>query len=666
MKKILIIILLMLFCIAISVNAQLSPQDAIKAMARGINMGNTLESPTEGSWGNPAVTAINFDDYKNAGFTCIRLPITWDKHTDTTAPYTINPTWLNRIEQIVDWGLSRHLIIIINAHHEDWIKSAYTDNHKARFDSIWSQIATRFKNKSDSLLFEVINEPNPLSFANVTDLNARTIQTMRKTNPTRIVLFSGNMWSNSSELVAAAIPQDTFLIGYYHSYDPYPFGLVGTGTYGSDADINATTQKFNQVTAWGAAHKIPVVLSEFGYVSACEYNSRMCAYATVVDQALAHHVAFNVWEDGGDFYFYNRTGHTWSEIKDILIHTYKESPNKMKISAYADTLVKIQWHNRTTENDSIIVERKIDTGNFVFFAKIAPMDSVFIDSTTSTGKAFYYRLRANLKDSIEIQSYPVMMRVLATYRAPFTGVPTPIPGKVEAENYDIGGEGLTSHDIDGVNQGGANYRPNDGVDIGEHATGQYHVGYIAAGEWLEYTIDVQQSATYTMTASVASGGSGGGQFNIKFKNGTTRTFTTVSTGSWTSYADVSNTFKFDTGVQVMRVNMVTAGFDLDYINFSNPTSVDQENSPAQFQLFDNYPNPFNSSTTITFTLPSRSYITLKIYDLIGREVATIVSGELGAGRYTRQWNAAGYSSGVYFYRLEAGNFVDVKKLVLMK
>jgi hypothetical protein len=259
-----------------------------------------------------------------------------------------------------------------------------------------------------------------------------------------------------------------------------------------------------------------------------------------------------------------------------------------------------------------------------------------------------------------------MMRVLATYRAPFTGVPTLIPGKVEAENYDIGGEGLTSHDIDGVNQGGANYRPNDGVDIGEHATGKYHIGYIAAGEWLEYTIDVRQSATYTMTASVASGGSGGGQFNIKFKNGTTRTFTTVSTGSWTSYADVSNTFKLDTGVQVMRVNMVTAGFDLDYISFSNPTSVDPENSPAQFQLFDNYPNPFNPSTTITFTLPSRSYVMLKIFDLIGREVGTIVSGELGAGRYTRQWNAAGYSSGTYFYRLEAGNFVGVKKLVLMK
>jgi aryl-phospho-beta-D-glucosidase BglC (GH1 family) len=220
MKKTFAITALMLFCATISMRAQLSPHDAAKAMGRGINMGNTLEGPDEGVWGNPAVVASNLDDYKNAGFQSVRLPITWDTHTDNAPPYSINAAWLNRIEQIVDWGLSRHLVIIINTMHEGWIKSDYSAKNIARFDSIWSQIATRFRNKSDSLLFEVINEPYPLSLANVNDLNARTIQTIRKTNPTRIVLFSGNNYSNSDELVAATIPSDNFIIGYYHSYDP--------------------------------------------------------------------------------------------------------------------------------------------------------------------------------------------------------------------------------------------------------------------------------------------------------------------------------------------------------------------------------------------------------------------------------------------------------------
>src|SRR3989304_9555964 len=111
------IMILMLLCVTISIKAQLSRHDAAKAMGRGINMGNTLEPPGgEGTWGNPAAVASNFDDYKNAGFTCARLPITWDNHMAKTSPYQIDAAWLDRIEQIVDWGLSQKLMIVINAH----------------------------------------------------------------------------------------------------------------------------------------------------------------------------------------------------------------------------------------------------------------------------------------------------------------------------------------------------------------------------------------------------------------------------------------------------------------------------------------------------------------------------------------------------------------------
>lgn len=88
--------------------------------------------------------------------------------------------------------------------------------------------------------------------------------------------------------------------------------------------------------------------------------------------------------------------------------------------------------------------------------------------------------------------------------------------------------------------------------------------------------------------------------------------------------------------------------------------------PVVYSLSQNYPNPFNPSTTIAFTLPSRSFVTLKIFDLIGRETATILSGELEAGKHTRQWNAQGFPSGMYVCRLEAGGFVDMKKLLLLK
>jgi len=88
--------------------------------------------------------------------------------------------------------------------------------------------------------------------------------------------------------------------------------------------------------------------------------------------------------------------------------------------------------------------------------------------------------------------------------------------------------------------------------------------------------------------------------------------------------------------------------------------------PIAYSLSQNYPNPFNPSTTIRYELPSRTDVVLKIFDLLGQEVATLVDEEKTAGRYEVLWHAARTASGVYFYRLQSGEFVETKKLVLLK
>jgi hypothetical protein len=97
--------------------------------------------------------------------------------------------------------------------------------------------------------------------------------------------------------------------------------------------------------------------------------------------------------------------------------------------------------------------------------------------------------------------------------------------------------------------------------------------------------------------------------------------------------------------------------------------VDQETVPKEFGLFQNYPNPFNPTTHINYQMPSDSYVVLKLYDLLGREVVTLVDEFRKAGRYAATWdgtNSSGnrISSGVYFYRLTAGSFTGVKKFLL--
>ena len=92
----------------------------------------------------------------------------------------------------------------------------------------------------------------------------------------------------------------------------------------------------------------------------------------------------------------------------------------------------------------------------------------------------------------------------------------------------------------------------------------------------------------------------------------------------------------------------------------------ETNLPNQYSLEQNYPNPFNPATAIQFSLPRSSFVTLKVFNLVGEEVATLISENLRAGKYSTEWNAGHVASGVYFYRLVAGSFVETKKLLLLK
>ena len=88
--------------------------------------------------------------------------------------------------------------------------------------------------------------------------------------------------------------------------------------------------------------------------------------------------------------------------------------------------------------------------------------------------------------------------------------------------------------------------------------------------------------------------------------------------------------------------------------------------PEEFILLQNYPNPFNPKTTIVFSLPRSSFVTITIFNMLGNEITTLVDESVASGNYQVEWDAGGQASGVYFYRIEAGLFVQTKKLLLLK
>ncbi len=100
--------------------------------------------------------------------------------------------------------------------------------------------------------------------------------------------------------------------------------------------------------------------------------------------------------------------------------------------------------------------------------------------------------------------------------------------------------------------------------------------------------------------------------------------------------------------------------------YNELTDVNEYSTPKLSELAQNYPNPFNPSTTIQFALPKTGLVSLKVYNILGEEVATLINGEMNAGYQSMVFDASKLASGLYFYRLQSGDFTDVKKMMLLK
>ncbi|HER08227.1 MAG TPA: carbohydrate-binding protein [Bacteroides sp.] len=654
--------LIVLGCCAtgfLKVTAQLSPQDAVAQMKRGINLGNTLEPPYENAWNNPPAEEIYFDLYKEAGFDVVRIPVKWDTHTGENSPYKVDETWMDRVEEVVDWGLSRDLFVVMNAHHEEWIKEDYENPAKRdRFDSIWSQISTRFSNKPEKLIFEIINEPYGLTRIQNDELHERVLSIIRKTNPVRNVIIQGHNWGGSEELIQMRIPEDNHLIGSFHSYDPWPFGLEGTGSFGSDYQLQVLDQKFAGVKAWSGEHSIPIFLGEFGCNRSAEYNSRMKHYRAYVDLSLSYGFTFCAWDDGGSFRILLRSLRAWDEVKDILIHSGPDAPTITMLSVVQDTLISIQWHTGAYIHDSTSVERRSMTGTFTPIAVLPADSSIYLDHTALQGQYNYYRIISHLPNGEMWQSHPLRV-YLAEYqpkiRAYFLGEPIHVPGIVEAEDFDKGGEGLTYHDMDPQNIAGA-YRPDEGVDIYERNGTGYHVGNALPGEWCEYSLQVEQEGIYTLDVQAASM-EGGGQLAIQIGENPPDTITLPATYSWLETGITSLTLSLSSGEQIMRITVVDLPlFNLDKIVFTLNT-MEIPASSERIQDLCVMQDP--SGDLLVMHARSSTFRRVALISMSGSIVASFAKPDAVV-----RIPSTMFFPGIYLVRAECGSLIHHKKIMI--
>ena len=347
-------------------------QSVVNAMQPGWNLGNTLDATgvDETTWGNPRVTQQLIKQIAKQGFKSIRIPITWDQHIGAAPDYTIDPAYLNRVEEVVRWALDSNLYVMINMHHDSWLwVSSMEKNHDsvlARYKASWTQISNRFKSYPDKLIFESINEPRfseggtvdeAKMVQMVEELNVSFHQIVRQSgghNDVRPLvlptLFTSPAQARMDELYQTITQlNDPNLIATVHYYGFWPFSvnIAGYTTFEKDTK-NDIIQMFDNVYNTFVAKGIPVIVGEYGLLGfdrntgVIEQGEKLKFFEFLSQYLESKQITSMLWDNGQHF---NRTSFKWSdpELYQVLMASLKgRSSNADSDLIYLTKGVRIQ------------------------------------------------------------------------------------------------------------------------------------------------------------------------------------------------------------------------------------------------------------------------------------------------------------------------------------
>ncbi|MDT0343583.1 cellulase family glycosylhydrolase [Streptomyces litchfieldiae] len=315
-----------------------SAQATVAAMQPGWNLGNTLDSTgsDETSWGNPRVTRDLLRNIRAQGYNSVRIPVTWSQHQGPAPSYTIDPAYLTRVKEVVDWALAEGLYVLINVHHDSWqwVMNLPTQHDAvlARYTATWNQIASTFRNSSRKLLFESINEP----FFEGSSGDAQNAQLMHELNTTFHSLVRRSGGNNATRyLVLPSVrssPEqarvdelaDTFaalndpnLVATIHYYGFWPFSVNVAGYTRFDATTQQDlTDTFDRLHEVFVARGIPVIIGEYGLLgfdrstSTIEQGEKLKFFEYLGNQARLRQLTTMLWDNGQHF---NRTSFRWND-----------------------------------------------------------------------------------------------------------------------------------------------------------------------------------------------------------------------------------------------------------------------------------------------------------------------------------------------------------------
>jgi endoglucanase len=274
----------------------------------------------------------HFKLIKEAGFNSVRINLHPFRYGDADESYNLSKTWFETLDWAIEQALSNKLMVILDFHEFGAMGSDPMSN-KARFLAIWKQIAERYRNYPNEVIFEILNEPSRDLTPEIWNrFLMESLTVIREKNPVRTVIIGPANWNSINYLERLMLPEnDRGIIVTVHYYSPMEFthqgaswtsqkDKVGVQWSGTSEERQAIIQDFEKAQAWAQKHNRPIFLGEFGAYDKGDMPSRARYTSFVARQAEKMGWSWAYWQFDSDFIVYDIPNKKWVEpIRDALI-----------------------------------------------------------------------------------------------------------------------------------------------------------------------------------------------------------------------------------------------------------------------------------------------------------------------------------------------------------
>lgn len=644
--------ILFLFVLNILVNPQQNP------FTRGVNLTNWFQANDAKAIQFSKYTKHTFEELKSLGVDVIRLPINLHFMTNGSPNYILDSLFLFFLDKVVDWTEELDISLILDNHTFDVNQSTDTNVDQILIP-VWTQMASHFKSRSNKIFYEVLNEPHGISDVRWNQIQQAVVTAIRSVDQAHTIIVGPAGWNSYNNLAAMPVYSDSNLIYTFHYYDPFifthqganwtdlgpiaevpfpydasrmptfPSQLAGTwvqtswNSYPSDGTVQKVFNLLSKAVSFQNVRNVKMFCGEFGvYIPNSPDSDRVYWYEVVRKYLEQYNISWTIWDYQGGFGLFEKNS---NELFNYDLNV---------------PLLTALGFNTPPQTDYI---QSPDTTQFYFYSDFVGENINNI--SYNTGMLDFYN-----SENPPNGSYCIYWNGAPRYGAiAFDFLPNKDLSFLKNEDYVFdcmikGNLPYTSFDFRFVDsKTGTNDHP-------------WRLGFKVNKSKITFTNAWQN-------------------LRIPLKD-------FLEFGSWDNNTWYNPAGLFD-WTDIERFEIVAEDSSLAYsklwfdeIKIFNPNISDIADNgilPTSFALEQNYPNPFNPSTSIIFRLPMDSYVTLKVYDILGREIEILANENKEAGIHEVKFNdanlsdgKAGLPSGVYIYKLESENSRAIKKMILVK